>query len=191
MEVRDYNGTGNWSLVGIQKQYRDLAKRLGQPVVDLKPREHVQRGVRWIYPMMEEVVAGINGGDQACIELGVRFIESGPPQPFGKSLHSNTARSLRRAALKPEQIARLRAHILGMLTQSKVPREYSDYAKLIRRIGLGDDWATTREAVDETNPHVMEHVRYFEAVVSKERAVQQRLAPDKGRAERPLRGRSS
>lgn len=175
MEVRDYNGVGDWSLVGIQKRYRDLAKRLRQPAVDLKPREHVKGGVRWIYPLMEEVVLGIKEGDQACVELGVQFIESGPPQPFGKSLHSNTARALRRAALKPEQVVRLRVRILGMLTDSEVPREYSDYAKLVRRIGLGDEWPRVREAVDETNPHVMEHVRYFETVVSNDRAVQQSI----------------
>ena len=180
-EVRDYNGIGDWSLAGIQTRYRTLARRLRQPALDLKPKETVQGDVRWIYPLMDEVIAGIKGGDQACIELGVQFIESGPPQAFGKSLHSNTARALRQAVLRPEQVARLRARILRMLTRSDVPREYSDYAKLLRRIGLGDDWRRTREAVDETNPHVMEHVRYFEAVVSNQLAVQQRLAPDKAR----------
>lgn len=169
-EVRDYNGVGDWSLVGIQKRYRDLARRLRQPVLDLKPKETVQRGVRWIYPLMDEVIVGIKRGDEACIELGVQFIESGPPQPFGKSLHSNTARAFRRAVLTPEQVDRVRAHIFRMLTRSEVPREYSDYAKLVRRIGLGDDWPRTRAAVDESNPHVMEHVRYFEVVASRERA---------------------
>jgi hypothetical protein len=174
-EVRDYNGVGDWSLVGIQRRYRDLATRLRQPALDLRPRESVQKGVRWIYPLMDEVIVGIKGGDQACIELGVQFIESGPPQPFGKSLHSNTARALRRAVLTPGQVARLRARVLRMLTRSEVPREYSDYAKLMRRIGLGDDWPRTRDAVDETNPHVMEHVRYLDAVASNARAVQRRV----------------
>lgn len=190
-EVRDYNGVGDWSLVGIQKRYRDLARRLRQPVLDLMPKETVQGDVRWIYPLMDEVVVGIKRGDAACVELGVQFIESGPAQPFGKSLHSNTARALRRAVLTPEQVDRLRARILRMLTRSEVPREYSDYAKLVRRVGLGDDWPRTREAVDASNPHVMVHVRYFEAVASNERAVQPRLKLERrgvGRLERSDEG---
>ena len=169
-EIRDYNGVGDWSLVGIQRRYRDLARRLRQPVLDLKPKETVQGDVRWIYPLMDEVVVGIKRGDAACVEL---------------------ARALRRAVLTPEQVDRLRAHILRMLTRSEVPREYSDYAKLVRRVGLGDDWPRTREAVDASNPHVMVHVRYFEAVASNERAVQPRLKLERrgvGRLERSDEG---
>ncbi len=37
-----------------------------------------------------------------------------------------------------------------------------DYAKLLRRIGLGDGWADARRRVDEANPYVMRYVNYFE-----------------------------
>ena len=170
-EVRDYNGVGEWAAEAVLHRYRVLAKRFRQPtVLELKAREQVQGAIRWVYPVMDEVIRGIKEEDRACIELGVQFIVSGPPQPFGKLLHSNVARALRRAKLAPDQVERLRARILRMLSRSEVPREYSDYAKLLRRIGVGQDWARTRALVDETNPHVMQHVRYFETVVSNERS---------------------
>jgi hypothetical protein len=180
-EVRDYNGVGDWSVAAIQTRYRYLAKKLRLSPRTLQPREHAKGDTRWIYPLMEEVVAGIKEGDGACVELGVQFIESGPPQPFGRALHSNTARALRRAALNADQVLRLRSRILGMLSRSQVPREYGDYAKLLRSIGLGEDWLRTRAIVDEGHPHVMEHVRYFEAVLSRHPAVQQGLGRDNAR----------
>jgi hypothetical protein len=39
---------------------------------------------------------------------------------------------------------------------------YHEYAKLLRRIGLGEAWASTRQRVDEGNPYVMRYVNYFD-----------------------------
>ena len=111
---------------------------------------------------MEPVIEGIRDGDPACVELGVEFIESTHRQPFGRILHARVARALRQAALNPEHIARLRARILAMLVSGQVPHEYHDYAKLLRRIGLGEGWMAAREQVDESNTYVMRYVQYFE-----------------------------
>ena len=138
METRDYNGPGDWSLDSIRRRYRKLAAELGvRAASGLVPREHSEAGVHWIYPVMETVIEGIERGDAACIELGVEFVESGHHQPFGRILHSNTARALRRAPLTPNQAARLRDRILDMLVRGQVPHEFKQYAKLVRRIGLG------------------------------------------------------
>ena len=53
-----------------------------------------------------------------------------------------------------------------MLVASQVPREYREYAKLLRRIGLGDGWPDARRRVDEANPYVMRYVNYFDALLS-------------------------
>jgi hypothetical protein len=111
---------------------------------------------------MFKVIAGIEAGDRACTELGVEFIERAGKQPFGRVLHANAARALRRAALNAPQIDRLRARILGMLVRSVVPREFREYAKLLRRIGVGPDWQKVAIEVDRENPYVMRYVRYFE-----------------------------
>ena len=49
-----------------------------------------------------------------------------------------------------------------MLVAGEVPHEYRGYAKLLRRIGIGEAWASTRLSVDEANPYVMRYVNYFE-----------------------------
>lgn len=164
METRDYNGPAQWGLESVQRRYLQHAKNLGMKgVAELVPMEHAKGSVRWVYPVMDAVISGIERGDAACIELGVEFVESGHQQPFGRLLHSNTARALRRAALEPEQAARLRARILSMLVAGQVPHEFKQYAKLLRRIGLGQAWETARAQVDRANPYVMKYARYFEA----------------------------
>ena len=163
MEIRDYNGTGEWSAEAVRQRYLVYCERHGQTMPrDLQPQVHVEGDTRWIYPIMEAVTNGIRDGDPACVELGVEFIESAHKQPFGRILHAKVARVLRPAALRPEHITRLRARILAMLVSGQVPHEYHDYAKLLRRIGLGDGWAAARARVDESNPYVMRHVNYFE-----------------------------
>lgn len=160
----DYNdGPSEWSAKTTIERYHAIAKRLGQKELrDLTPVEHQEGTRRWIYPVLDKVIDGIKAGDPACIELGIEYVESGHKQAFGWHLHRDTARALRHAALSPAQCHRLRKRILDMLVAGDVPREYQDYAKLLRRIGLGEGWRTARGAVDESKEHVMRFVRYFE-----------------------------
>ena len=96
MKFIDYNGTGRWSLQAIQERYREYACGLQvSPLLDLTPRAHEQKRRRWIYPVMDNVIEGIERGDKACIEIGVEFIEEDERFPFGRILKSNTARALR------------------------------------------------------------------------------------------------
>jgi hypothetical protein len=163
MEVRDYNGLGEWSADALKERYRRHCHRLGQPEARrLTAQEHVEGNVRWVYPIMHAVIDGIKAGDRACAELGVEFVESDQKQPFGRSLHASTARALKRADLDLQQVTRLRNRILQMLVDGQVPHEYRAYANLLRHIGLGPSWPEQRRKVDEGNAYVMRHVRYFE-----------------------------
>jgi len=135
--VRDYNGLGKWSAASIQERYRDYCVAMEvRPSRSLAPREHAEGEVRWIYPVVEEVIAGIEESDPACIALGVDFVEEDHKFPFGATLKSNTARALRRAPLNDSQKARLRERIATMLIRGLVPREMREYAKLLRRVGV-------------------------------------------------------
>lgn len=163
MEIRDYNGPGDWSADAIQERYRAYCRRLGQPEArSLAPHIHFEGQVQWIHPVMDEVIEGIKAGDRACVELGVEFVESEHKQPFGRILHANVARALKRAALDQEHVTRLRRRILSMLVAGQVPHEYQAYAKLLRRIGLGVSWPEQRRLVDEENKYVMRYVNYFD-----------------------------
>lgn len=140
MEVIDYNGEGRWSRVAIVARYTDYAERLGIAIRDLSPMESAGRGRRRVYPVMYNVIDGIESGDAACVRIGIEFIEEDAKFPFGKILKSNTARALRRASLTHGQRERIRRRVLDMLRAGHVPHEFREYAKLLKKVGvrLGD-----------------------------------------------------
>jgi hypothetical protein len=162
-QLRDYNGEGPWSREGILARYRAYCRALGikQPL-DLRPQEHREGSVHWVYPLMDPVIRGIEAGDRACIALGVDFIEEDRPFPFGRALKSNTARALRRASLDASQQERVRTRVIAMLLGGNVPREFKQYAKLLRQVGLGDRWSDIERNVSRDNPHVMRWFHYLQ-----------------------------
>jgi hypothetical protein len=164
VKVIDYNGPGRWTLDAIRDRYAEHARRFHVHVPnELRPREHSDSARRWVYPVMEQVIAGIELGDPACVELGIEFIEEDQRFPFGRILKANTARALRRASLKAEQVERIRDRVIGMLVAGHVPHEFREYAKLLRKIGVGDRWASVRDRLDQSNPFVMRFYEYLNA----------------------------
>lgn len=162
VEVRDYNGEGRWSRAGILERYRASCRDLRvAPALDLAPRETTEGEVRWVYPVMERVIEGIEAGDPACIALGLDFIHEDGHFPFGKVLKSNTARALRRARLTQGQVERVRRRVLGMLLVGHVPREFKEYAKLLRKVGLGEAWPEVEARADRSDPQVLRWLAYF------------------------------
>jgi hypothetical protein len=112
---------------------------------------------------MEDVIQGIEHGDAACIALGIDFVEEDDLFAFGKTLKSNTARSLRRARLTEEQKVRLRKHIVTMLVSGIIPHEMREYAKLLRAIGVGEHWQRLERDVPRDNPFAMRFYRVLRA----------------------------
>ena len=162
MQIRDYNGSGCWSRQGILAKYQGYAQRYRiEHSQDLTPRGAQEGTVKWVYPVMERVIDGIEAGDKACVDIGLDFIEEDQHFPFGKILKSNVARALRRAELSSGQQERIRHRIVGMLVAGNVPHEYKEYAKLLRKVGIGDRWREIEEGIDRTNPYVMKYYEYF------------------------------
>jgi hypothetical protein len=162
MVLRDYNGSGRWSRKSILAYYDQLARRLRVAVpLDLRPMESVSADIQRVYPVMDRIIEGIGRGDVACIEIGVEFIEEDQTFPFGKRLKSNAARALRRAELTSRQKERIRKRVMEMLIAGYTPHEYRQYAKLARKIGLGEWWAQAQGRVDLTRPYVRRYHDYF------------------------------
>ncbi len=155
-DLRDYNGTGAWSVSAVQSRYRQYCDLLEirSPRL-LEPIEHREGQVLWIYPIMETVIQGIESEDAACIALGVDFVEEDDLFAFGKRLKSNTARSLRRAHLTEEQKSRLRERIVTMLASGIIPHEMREYVKLLRVIGVGEHWPRLERDIPRDNPFAM------------------------------------
>jgi hypothetical protein len=161
-DIRDYNGTGAWSASAVQARYRQYCDFLQVkcPRV-LEAKEHREGRILWIYPIMEEVIQGIEENDAACIALGVDFVEEDDLFTFGKTLKSNTARSLRRAHLTEEQKGRLRERVVTMLATGIIPHEMREYAKLLRVIGVGEHWPRLERDLPRDNPYAM---RFYKAL---------------------------
>ncbi len=161
MEIRDYNGEGRWSKDALLARYQDHVKRFHvKNPLTLVPEEHSKGSVLWVYPIMLQIIQGMKLADQACLEIGVEFVEEDQKMPFGRILKSNSARELRRAKLNPGQVIRLRKRIMDMLISGNTPREYKEYAKLLRKIGMGEEKERLNQC-DRGNPHVARWHDYF------------------------------
>ena len=160
MEVIDYNGTGFWSVDEVRARYAKYARRFRIIARrDLSPLVHANGNKQWIYSVMYRVIEGIEDGDLACAELGIEFIEEDQPFAFGRILKSNTARALRRTSLTEEQKERIRKRVVEMLGRQYLPREYRQYAKLVRKIGLGSWLSRIEEQSD--NPWAKRYYDYL------------------------------
>jgi len=162
MMVTDYNGFGRWSVAEVSRRYSEYARRYGvTSPCDLKPMVHSTEQGEWIYPVMDRVIKGIENGDLACAELGVEFIEESDSFPFGRILKANTARALRRASLTDGQKERIRKRVTEMLSTGYLPREFRQYAKLARKIGLGGWLQQIEEQAKGGDPWVQRYYAYF------------------------------
>jgi hypothetical protein len=111
---------------------------------------------------MDEVIAGVGHDDRACIAIALEFIEEENQRfSFGRTLKSNVARALRRAHLSEGDVERIRKRTVHMLLAGSVPREFREYAKLLRHVGVGSWWPILDEKIPRENPYVMSYYDYL------------------------------
>ena len=149
----------------MRRRYESHARQFGVVPQELSPRIHEEGGKRWIYPIMEQVIEGIKLGDSACVEIGIEFIEDSSSFPFGMILKSNTARALRRAQFTSEQEERIRKRVVEMICAGYLPREFRQYAKLAKRIGMKEWLSHIERNADLDNPWIKQYYLYFNKVV--------------------------
>jgi hypothetical protein len=111
---------------------------------------------------MEQIIERIEIGDKAAIVIGIEFILEDDFFVFGRILKSNTARALRRAALTVEQQTRIRERLVEMMLSGQVPREWREYKRLLRSVGLGSLWSVLENGVDRKNKYVMRYYEYLD-----------------------------
>jgi len=163
--VRDYNGEGDWSVTAVQARYRRYCAALGLDTpCALQPLTHSDARGTWISPIMHPVIEGIATGDPACAMIGVEFIEQDQSFPFGLILKSRTARALRRADLPETLKTRIRRRVAAMLATGYTPREFKEYARLLRKIGFDEQWPAMAAAPPLGHAHAMRHYAYFRGV---------------------------
>ena len=151
MKVIDYNGEGFWSVDEVSKRYTEYARSFGIQPRELTPFTHETHDTRRIYPVMDRVIEGIEAGDPACAELGIEFIQTNDSFPFGRITKSNVARALRRTKLTDAQKDRIRRRVIEMLEAEYLPREFRQYAKLARKLGLREFLPRIREVANRSS----------------------------------------
>ena len=163
--IIDYNGEGKWSRKQINLRYYNYCKQLKiNSRLNINPRiiKNLCPKKTWIYLVMYEIIKGIERGDCACKIIGVELVEESNTMPFGRILKSNTARALRRTSLDRDLEERLRKRIVAMLIENNVPREYKEYAKLLRKIGIDrDPWQVIEKHFPQNNIYTMKYYKYF------------------------------
>lgn len=161
----DYNGVGIWSAEAIRNRYKTYSDALRTIPTQLEPRRCTENGRTWVYPLMEQIISLIDAGDEAAIKIGIEFIEEDDFFVFGAILKSNTARALRRATLTAEQQGQIRERLVNMMLSGQVPREWREYKRLLKHIGLGSLWPTLENGVDRKNEYVMRLYNYLNRYV--------------------------
>jgi hypothetical protein len=151
-----------WSADAIQKRYRKYADFIGSDPAQLVPKCSTEGETTRVYPLMEQIIDLIETGDKAAIEIGIEFIQEDDHFAFGRIIKSNTARALRRASLTPEQQTRIRERLVGMMLSGRVPHEWHEYKRLLRRVGLGSLWPVLEKGVDRENKYVMRYYNYLD-----------------------------
>tara|TARA_Y100000589_G_scaffold321902_1_gene353995 strand:+ start:1210 stop:1704 length:495 start_codon:yes stop_codon:yes gene_type:complete len=134
----NYNSSGNWSVDSVQERYRNLSLQLGGVAGFYpEPRKYTnQRGASWTYNVMESVVDGVQLGDCACIELSIEYIADSPMGSNTGYIRERMARALRHAELSDKQKARLAFIFINMLKTGKLYKEYREYIRLFKCIGI-------------------------------------------------------
>jgi hypothetical protein len=163
------DGLGRWSRAALAKRYRAYCRqfRCAPRDIDFELAGTYYHDRPWIMPVIEQVIAGIAANDPACIEIGLELIEEDSKFAFGKIMKARAANALRRAGLSEAQKERIRDRVAGLLARGIVPHEMREYARLMKRVGLGSHAATLREQlrhwseIGPAAPHVQRFVRYL------------------------------
>lgn len=140
MEI-NYNGEGKWSAESVIGRYRKLSLDVGGVGgFEPEPRTYVNyNGAKWIYNIMDSVVDGVQLGDKACIELSIDYINDCPMDPTTGYIRERMARSLKQSELLSiEQEKRLANIFICQLERGKIYKEFREYGKLFKKIGIED-----------------------------------------------------
>src|SRR3954447_4287497 len=154
MRSPDLDGIGRWTQDAIRNRYQQYCR-----LFDIKPRA-LPPGDDWlsqrgfVASLLGAMIEGMKEGDLACAEIGIELIEEDGGFAFDRILKANTARALGHCALTDPQKERIRTRVIDMLARGFMPHEFRDYARLLRRIGVGMHRERLERVADRTDPWV-------------------------------------
>lgn len=139
------DGTGLWTREAVRERYRRACRVYRvEPPPWPEPGWLEARG--WVAGLMDRLAERMEQGDLAAAEIGIAFIEEDGGFAFGRTTKCRVARALRHCGLTDTQKDRIRRRVIDMLARGYLPREFREYARLLRRIGLGGHRAALERA---------------------------------------------
>lgn len=137
MEI-NHNAQGRWSVESVQAEYRRLSLVLGGVAgFEPTPRKHTNPiGCTWIYNIMDSVVDGIQLDDSSCVQLAIDYIQDNDMRPSTGYIRERMARALGGVELSSKQKSILAATFIQQIKSQKIYREFREYAKLFKKIGI-------------------------------------------------------
>jgi len=157
---------GHWSADSIRERYRrhQLRRKSRGAAVDVQElgaeASDSDRPEMQTSRLLDKVIGGVRAGDPSCVAIAIELVEEDGGFFFGAMLKADAARALRQVPnLTDQQVERLRARIVGMYARGEVPREFREYAKLLRKLGVGPHWATIVNT--EPKNHYAERARSY------------------------------
>jgi hypothetical protein len=149
-----------WRLDCVQARYRDLCRRYGLDHSEIVMCSYsLQR--RWTAGILRPLTDRIKKGDLAAAEIGIEMMEEDRGLAFGSIIKSNLPRALAKCPLTELQKERIRRRVVAMLLRKFMPKEFRQYAWLIRRIGLGSWQAHLESEADRSHPWVEWYLHYL------------------------------
>jgi hypothetical protein len=154
------DGTGPWTHEAIRERYR-RACRAHRVQPQPWPDPGRPEACGWTARTMDVLAERMRQGDLAAADIGIEFIEEDGSFAFGRTTKGRVARALRHVPLTAAQKDRIRRRVVAMLARGYLPREFREYARLLRRIGPGGFEREIERAAASGDPWIAWYGRYL------------------------------
>jgi hypothetical protein len=155
------NPIGKWSFEGMHERYARCCKRFKVHYVRPEVRALDSERPWWITELMDCFIARMKTGDLAAGQLGIDLMQEDGGFFCGSIVKSNIPRALAKCALSEDQKNVIRARVVEMLLRKFMPKEFRQYAWLVRRFGLGAYRAEVETKADRSDPWVDWYVEFM------------------------------
>ncbi|MGE0487576.1 MAG: hypothetical protein AB7S38_00025 [Vulcanimicrobiota bacterium] len=152
----------NWTFEAVAQRYHDYCRRYRVKWSPVEVQAYY-RERRWLTGILRPLILRAKQGDLAAAEVCIELMEEDRGLAFGCILKSNIPRAISKCALTPYQQDRIRQRVLDMLTRGYLPKEFRQYAWLVRKLGLltSPEWQARLDQVDDSNPWAAWYIQYL------------------------------
>lgn len=149
-----YGVPGGWHADEIVLEHARLGGdfALATPApVEIRSPHRLPEQEGWLHyrQTVHRLADGVRGGDAACVELAIRYIELRHIGSYAGYLRERLARALKHAPLDEAQRRRLHGHFATLCLRGEHTHEFGEYVRLWRRIASAGERTAVVAALGE------------------------------------------